>query len=313
MKNLIPLLSFGVALLSACTLVEVEKPEDSGEQTSSTMQEESVRETSNVTYTGIVQPAGISIYQQGSHRLVLPGGKFILLESDTLDLNGYVEEEARVFGALRPTVEAGGMIMRVERIELVSSSSDASSQNSSGESRTSSSAQSSATSLSSDFESFSSTATSKSAALSSAAATSVSSVATSSSGTPDAAFQERVEIMARQEYAAVNWTQQYCSSHVGFCVPVHRNFWFKSFGATDTTLWHVEISSEPVENMHDGPIVMELFAGSAANNDGTVDIAGGKAVAYKEWTFGRHFRISGDASLEVPIRYIMNHIAEYAQ
>ncbi len=302
MKNLIPLLSFSVLLLGACTLVEVDNPEDSGEQTSSVMQEESVRATRNVTYTGTVQPAGISIYQQGSHRLVLPGGKFILLESDTLDLNGYVNEEVRAYGALRPTVEAGGMIMRVERIELVAKSSVSSAP----------SVQSSAAALSSTSETNSST-TQTTSTVTVSSQTTVSSVSSTEESAPSAAFQERVEVMARQDYSSSNWTQQYCSSHVGFCVPVHRNFWFKSFGATDTTLWHVEISSEPVENMHEGPIVLELFAGSAVSNDGTVDVSGGKAVAYKEWTFGRHFRISGDARLEIPIRYMMSHITEYSQ
>ena len=76
------------------------------------------RETPNVTYKGVVQPAGISIYQQGSHRLVLEDDRFILLESDQIDLNGYVGESVEVFGSISPTVEEGGIIMTVENINL---------------------------------------------------------------------------------------------------------------------------------------------------------------------------------------------------
>jgi hypothetical protein len=79
----------------------------------------SVRATSNVAYEGIVQPAGISIYMEGSHRLSLSDGRFILLESNAVDLNGYVGEGVRVVGAIRPTVEADAMILRVDQINLL--------------------------------------------------------------------------------------------------------------------------------------------------------------------------------------------------
>lgn len=311
-------LTFGVlavALLSGCGLVEVteDNPDTAVQQSSSA---EPVRETQNVTYTGEVQPAGISIYQQGSHRLVLPGGKFILLEAETLDLNGYVGERVQVYGALRPTVEAGGMIMRVETIELMDEASESSSDESSAES-TASSENSSVDSevTSSDAATTSSQSTSQAntsddVMSSSSEASSESSEATSE---PSEAFTQNLEVMARQDYSATNWTQQYCSSHVGFCVPVHRNFWFKSFGATESHLWHVEFSAEPVESLGDGPIVLELRAGSMTEADGTVDVTDTKAMAYKEWTFGRHFVIHADPQLETAVRYMMENITEFTQ
>ncbi len=311
-------------LLSACSLVSVDNGTTDDAGSSASSQEASIRETNNVTYTGVVQPAGISIYQQGSHRLVLAGGKFILLESDDVDLNGYVGEEVQAFGALRPTVEAGGMIMRVERVELmqvssISSSLESTSSNASFSSSATSSRSvmqeessasiqsssqattSSAESIASEFSSFSK--------QSSAADTSSS----QESSSRDAAYTERVDVMSRQEYEEASWTQQYCTSHIGFCIPVHRNWWFKSFGATSSTLWHVEFSSEPIDSIGQGPIVLQLLAGSAGDASGTVDVSGSTAVAYKEWTFGRHFRIAGDASLSGPIRYLMEHITEYVE
>lgn len=282
-------------LLASCNLVEVEPVETelAPEQT------EPVRETENVTYSGVVQPAGISVYQQGSHRLVLPGGKFVLLESNSVDLNGYVDEEVQIYGSLRPTVEAGGMIMRVDTIELLNPSSE---QSSSSED----------SSLSDSETSASQTSSSDSSSTLSSDASSEQSSETSSSA-PSAAYRENIELMSKQDYAGANWTQQYCTSHVEFCIPVHRNFWYKSFGATGTALWHVEFSGAPIENLSDGPIVLELIAGSAGSQDGTIDTGNGKVTAYKEWTFGRHFRITADESLIEAVEYMSNNITEYTQ
>src|SRR3989338_1256723 len=93
-----------------------EAPEISGstEASDSSTGDSAIRETKNVIYQGIVKPAGISIYQQGTHRLLLPDGRFILLESSSVDLNGYVDEQVELLGALRPTVEGAGTIMRGE-------------------------------------------------------------------------------------------------------------------------------------------------------------------------------------------------------
>ena len=322
--------------LSACTLVDVSNPEETqntetGETLNTIIEQQPVRETSNVTYTGTVEPAGISIYQQGSHRLTLPGGKFVLLESEDVDLNGYIGEQVTIFGSLRPTVEAGGMIMRVDRIELVaqeeekSSSSDAmieeSSSSSSADTIIEEESSSSAASIDTGEEissasvSTTSTVSSASSAQSAMSETqsSTSSAASQASVEYSAEFQERIEVMARQDYAPENWSQQYCSSHIGFCSPVHRNWWFKSFGTTNDILWHVELSSEPIESLNQGPISIDLIAGEIPNADESVEISNGMAMGYKEWTFGRHFVISGDASLEDAISYITQNITEYTE
>ncbi len=285
MKNY-SMIALCALLLGACTLVEVEDaPTDA---TAPVQENEPARETNNVTYTGVVQPAGISIYQQGSHRLVLPGGKFVLLESEALDLNGYVNEEVQIFGALRPTVEAGGMIMRVDRIELQQKEKEEEKEEKESEEEEN---------IDEEVEVIDVEETPKEVIPEE----------------PSEAFIENIELMSKQDYDPSHWTQQYCTSHVGFCVPVHRNFWYKSFGATGNALWHVEFSGAPVDSLRDGPIVLELVAGSAAALDGTIDESNGSLVAYKEWTFGRHFRISGDASLRGAVTYLVEHITEYSQ
>ncbi|MBI4129670.1 hypothetical protein HY464_03190, partial [Candidatus Peregrinibacteria bacterium] len=170
------------------------------------------QETGNVSYRGVVQPLGISLYMQGTHRLALKDDRFVLLEGPAVDLNEYLGEEVEVFGAVRPTVEAGGVIMRVERISRTTVRS-----------ATSSSSVSSRSSLSSSLSS------SFSSSLSSSFSSSLSSFSSLARALEKDAS---VAMMAKEKLAREQWTQEYCSPHVGFCVPIHRNWWFKSFGAT---------------------------------------------------------------------------------
>ena len=327
------------AVLAGCNLVSVDNAPVSVSSISAMSEDaSSVRETSNVSYSGVVQPSGISIYTEGSHRLVLPEGKFILLESDALDLNGYVGENVVVFGSLRPTVEAGGMIMRVDRIELAdgatasgsslssSSSSDSSELSSalsevSAESVASSEAVSKAESAASKpASSAASTAQSKATVASSTSSSAVKSSAVSKSSQQeasqpetDAQFETRVLSMSHQNLESAQWTQQYCTSHIGFCAPVHRNWWFKSFGATSTELWHVEINSEPLDMLGDGPVVIRLMTGADTAADGTVTTQGAKVTFIKSWSLDRHFEIVADKRLEAIVRYIGTHLTEFAQ
>lgn len=301
MKKFYVILSASALLLSACGLVDVEydTPPASTDSAEAIIEDVPVRETKNVAYTGVVAPAGISVYNQGTHRLILPGGKFVLLEAEDIDLNGYVDEEVQIFGALRPTVEAGGMIMRVERIELISEDSEDAEL-----------IEEEVTEDSEDSELIEEEVTED---AEDAEANPVDEPADEPEDeAPSADLVERIEMMARQDFSESNWTQQYCTSHISFCSPVHRNWWFKSFGATSSTLWHVELSPEPIESLGQGPIVIELIAGAIGEADGTIDNVDGQSIGYKEWTFGRHFRISGDASLEQAILYITQNITDYA-
>ena len=74
--------------LVACTTAPAADTTENADSSSSMSSVSSVRETNNVSYIGMVKPAGISIYSEGTHRLVLETEKIILLESSTVDLNG---------------------------------------------------------------------------------------------------------------------------------------------------------------------------------------------------------------------------------
>ena len=79
--------------------------------------------------------------------------------------------------------------------------------------------------------------------------------------------------MAKDDMSAANWSREYCTSHLSFCFPVHKNWWYKSFGATTSYLWHVEISSEEINALGEGPLVVNLVSGSLAgtgNSDGEI-------------------------------------------
>jgi len=68
---------------------------------------------------GIVKDLGISIYMQGSHKLVDDGGELIcLLRTDEggRELTPFLNQEAEVIGILSKTVEGDAWIMQVQRI-----------------------------------------------------------------------------------------------------------------------------------------------------------------------------------------------------
>lgn len=260
-----------------------------------------IRETRNVSYRGTVEPLGVSIYMQGTHSLALGDGRMLILESTDVDLEAYLGHEVEVFGALRPTVEAGGIIMRIERISDLSSQPSASSEQSVASVAPDSSSPST--------DNVESTASSSHVSVASAAPSSRASSVPSSMKSSVAELEARIVLMAKQDITDRNWTQRYCTDHVGFCVPVHRNWWFVSFGNTTQTLWHVEVSSESFESMDSGPISIDLVGGElAGHSDSEVVVEGGKTTGYRAWTQGRHFRIFADARLEAAVRYMTEHL-----
>lgn len=319
-------------LLAACTgttgRFTVESPDASSSSSSSvTASSAAPQITPNVSYVGLVEPAGISIYMQGSHRLVLADGRFVLLESTTVDLDAAVGKRVEVFGGVRPTVEAGGIIMSVDRVTVLEASS-------------ASSMPSEASSIAAG-TSVTSVATSSRPIVSSAAAVSVASVKPVVSSSPAATptpssvstaaagssisepstmamsteMSERVAAMASEDLSAGRWTQQYCSSHIGFCIPVHKNWWFKSFGATATALWHVEISNAPIDVIGSGPIVLSVRSGTVEGRkavDGQVRIQGDLAIGFRNWTENRYVEISAPKSLENIVRAMTERLAAYA-
>ena len=113
--------------------------------------------------------------------------------------------------------------------------------------------------------------------------------------------------MARVNMDSANWTLEYCSTHWKYCIPVHKNWYFNSFGATATSLWHVEIGPLEINNLGEGPLAVNLMNGTveaAGTTDGQVTVSGDTVVGYRSWEGGRHFEVRGPAILEQAVRAI---------
>jgi hypothetical protein len=131
-----------------------------------------------------------------------------------------------------------------------------------------------------------------------------------------AEFEARIVSMSADDIAEGNWVRDYCTGHIGFCVPVHKNWWFQSFGATSSELWHVEMNSAPLETLNDGPIAVRLVSGSIESigaTDGQVVREGSIVIGYRSWTDNRHFEITADARLESAIRHITESLSVYTE
>lgn len=331
MKRLLPcLLGCTLLTLAACSSSSSTVTESSSSSAeSSSSESSSVRETPNVSYQGIVEPAGIGIAMQGTHQLHLSDGRIVLLESMDIDLNGYLGKKVGIFGATRPTVEGNGIIMRVNEVILLEEESSSSS---SMESLSSESLSTSSSMSSTEAESRASMTSSAAslAASSRNSAPPVSSSKTSSSIAPSTApssqagtttdvsinLQAHVDAMAKDKMDAGNWTQQYCTAHIGFCIPIHRNWWFKSFGTTSSSLWHVEISNADIENLGDGPITVKLLSGSVDSKkatDGQVRVQGDSVIGFRAWGSNEHFEITAPLKLQAAVSYLTVHLTASTQ
>jgi hypothetical protein len=298
-------LSLAFLPLAGCSLFTTSTPPVDEEQTSS------VAETKNVIYRGTLLPLGSSIYMEGTHRLELEDGRFVLLEANGLILDEYLAMDVEVFGSTRPTVEGGGIIMRVERIaEFVESSVAVSSETMFPSSASSAAASVTPVAPSSKAPVAVSRASVAPVVPSSAppVVSSAAPVPVSSSSVSNDPVAVRAATMAKANMDASYWTQQYCSSHTGFCFPVHKNWWYTSFGATSSSQWHVELSSEEIQALGDGPISVVLVAGAAPAADGQVTVENGKVTGIRAWTNNRHFVISAPAVLETAVRYITQEL-----
>ena len=358
MKRTILLLSvFAVSVVAvSCSTTPEDVPTEPTQQESSTPPPPPLNEddlvTKNVTYTGILEEGGVTIYQEGSHRLMLTDGKMVLLkasEESSIALSLYAEKLVRVQGDVMPTVEAGGTIMEVKDIAWIRRETDSqgnekevmrvlcggengagcptgfscvlsedgpgmceegvvesSDSSSSSDSSTSSSSTSSSEGSNSSTSS-SSSSSSSSSATSSSPSSSTSSSASSTSSAVSGSYSQSVELMLKEDFSAGRWTQEYCSAHVGFCVPVHKNWYYKSFGAMSTVLWHVEIGAVDVQSTGDGPIVVELKSGDVVGlgvGDSDVRVVGERAIGYRSFSDNRHIEISGPKDLREPVEYI---------
>lgn len=365
MRRFLPILFVLTLGLTACNLggAPTPAPDDSSSSSSS---EDSALITHNVSYSGIIEEIGITTYQQGTHRLTLEDGEFLLLESTdaNLNLDTYLGKRVEIHGSLQPTIEEGGLLLKAEEVIVLDLTGSSSSETSEGTEKMcggiagivcegnqdcvddtsdscdpmnggadcsgicvpQSDASSSENSESSSPASTSRSSSSSSAAMTSSSRTSssvatVSSVSSSSSSVTSvpadsAAMEEQNALLAKQTYDQPSlWTQTYCTSHIAFCVPVHKNWYFKSFGATTSNRWHVELGMSDIEDLGDGAIILNLVAGSSASmqaQDGQIKTQGSDIIGFKDWQDGTHFELIADARLKTAVEYMLAHITPYA-
>lgn len=301
--------SIGFLLLASCGGFPVSPDPVSEEESQSSIAEP----VTEMTYEGTVQTLGVSIYMQGTHRLFTDETATpLLLESSLVRLDDYVDRAVRVMGPVRATVEGNAMIMDVQAVEgsPISEGIDVLEEGSS-----SNAAESSFSSESSESSSIappppaSSSAPPavppKPASSSSAAASSVSSGQDRSAA---------ANAMGKAAVDAASFNQQYCTGHIGFCVPYHKNWYFKSFGGNVSPwLWHVEFGNAAIETEGDGILIVNLTSGSlaAGEPEGSAIAQGDFVVAKRQWTGNRHFVVSGPAELKNAVEYMAQNIIVY--
>lgn len=295
--------------------------------------------TSNVSYVGTITELGASITMQGTHKLLLADGQFILLESTdaNLSLDTYLGKQVEVRGSVQPTVEGNSGIMRVEEVTILEAFNDSSS---SSESSTifcggiagipcpsgMSCVDNPNDSCDPNYGGAdcggmcvrtivpASSVASSSSSKTPAEPAPQSSSASSAPDAPSASMEAAIVLMAKQKNDDALWTQKYCTGHATFCVAAHKNWYFKSFGATTSNLWHVEFGMSPIEELHTGPIVLNLVSGTSATmnaKDGEIRSEGSDIVAFKDWTGGTHFELIADARLREAVQIMLRSITSY--
>jgi hypothetical protein len=303
--------------IAACSVSSIRSPAGGdGTAFSSSSEASSLPEQEiEVSYQGTLEEAGVGIYMEGTHRLRYGEGQFLLLESDTVSLNEFVDDQVRVTGVVRPTVEGVASIMRVTQIASILSGEESSSSSSMEESSSSSTEETSSPSFFPVLSSLPALQLPSSSSdapppprVSSAAA---SSAAASSAVATAGASSEQTSAMAKANMSVSNWNQQYCTSHIGFCVPVHKNWWYNSFGAENGTLWYVEMSASEIQNVGDGPLSVSFLSGSlpSGTTDGSVVEQGVNVVGFRAWTGQRHFEIRAPRELRDAVTYMTQNLS----
>ncbi len=315
MRLLLPAILSLTIGLAACNNGSIPSPAPSASSSSSS--EDANLVTHNVSFAGTIDELGVTAYQQGTHKLMLPDGQFLILESTDVNLNlsTYLGKRVEIHGSLQPTVEAGGMLLKAEEVivlDTAASSSASSAETTDGNNKI---VESSAAMSSSSVTQTSSSVSSSMKA--SASSSSVLSVFSSQSSLPaiSLTMEQQIVALAKQTYVQDNlWTQKYCTSHIAFCVPVHKNWYYKSFGATTSNLWHVEFDMMDISELGDGAIILNLVAGSSASvqaQDSQIKSQGSDVIGFRDWQNGTHFEIIADARLKAAVVYMLSHISPY--
>lgn len=308
MRNLRIISGIGLAgvLLASCTpaVPPVEPSIDGAAMSSSST-------APSASVEGLLQRAGISIYMEGTHRLQMDDGSFLLLRSDTIGLDSYSDTRVIVTGPIMPTVEGEGVIMSVEDIEGVTSSLPPEVLTE----ETSSSSVLSEETLPPVVVESSSSVSQAPLPLSSSSAAPIVPTSSSSSASPQSVSADAsvsVKAMAKAVVDAANFREKYCTSYIGFCVPYHRNWYFQSFGPNVSPyLWHVEFADHSVDEAGQGVIIFNLVQGPLGGPDGAVTEQGDFVVASRQWTGNRHMEISAPKELRAAVEFMASGIEVY--
>ena len=276
------------------------------------------------TVEGMLQKAGVSIFMEGSHRLQMDDGTFLLLKSSMLRLDEYVDQRVIVTGSVQPTVEAGGMIMDVESVVEADVMEPEVLQEEALLMPSSAAVSSSV--LARVASSISPivvappviTASSSPASIPPVAARSSSPAAEANptpSSSPAAGVDTAATVTAMARVAAdtVAYSTRYCTGHIGFCMPLHKYWFYQSFGANVSPyLWHVEVSSSEITEVGQGVIIVNLAAGALSEPEGVAIDQGDFVVVSRQWTGNRHFEVSGPKELRAAVEFMANGIEVYA-
>lgn len=298
--------SIAVLALAGC-----EWPGSSSGDSSSSSSASSI-ETRSVKYEGILQKAGIESAVGGTHFLALDAGGLVAIQSYTLALDAFIDARVSIDGEESVTSE-GYPVVAVTNVEVlqqaipdIGAASSSSEQSSSSEMSSISSLASSSTAPAPVARSSSSKAAASSVASSIPAQASMSSSASSVDAA--AVSSVRAATMAKAQVSDSTFTQKYCSAHMGYCVPVHKNWYYTSFGATTNVLWHLEVGPDAIENIGDGIITVDLVSSPIEGDDGAVVVQGQTAAGFRAWTGGKHFVVRGPASLKAAIEFMTKGI-----
>ena len=306
-------------LLASCTPMT---PQEGVQESSSPpFSDSSVSVSEEIAYRGVLLALEGAMPEEGTHRLSLGEGQYLLLQSDAVTLDMYLNEEVRVMGTVRETLRGDADIMRITRVEAVIA--DLSSLSSSSEDSSSSLGESSSSSVVSQVPSSSSASSASSAIPSSSSSSSVASMASSAAASSQASEESsdasiptasaEATAMASANMDAAQWTQKYCTSHIGFCISVHKNWWYKSFGTTASHLWHVEVSSQEIDSLGQGPLQVNFESGPLPGGvtNGSVVASGDLTIGYRAWTGDRHFQIVAPKVLREAVAYMTASLVTY--
>jgi hypothetical protein len=120
---------------------------------------------------------------------------------------------------------------------------------------------------------------------------------------PPKSKEEAIAMMSAENIDKSQWTFTYCTHHFeGFCVPIHKNWWYKAFGATSESLFHIEIAQQELLELGDGIINVDLVP---EGEDERFDARFPRV----SWANNKYvFVVSGPIELQEAIEYVANSI-----